>query len=74
MKISDIKTTNEFYDFADIWYQRTLNLRDIWHDKNESEKRRLKAFYLWNIMAKRVLYLSDIALKLNQRVFKHITK
>ncbi|UCC91821.1 MAG: TGS domain-containing protein [Candidatus Aenigmatarchaeota archaeon] len=30
MKLSDIKTREDFYKFADCWCQRTRNLRDYW--------------------------------------------
>ena len=56
-------TRTEFYDFADVWYQRTHKLRCVWQDKNETNSRRIKAYYLWFLMARRVLHLADIAKK-----------
>ena len=68
MKLENIKTEKEFYEFADIWYQRSLTLRDIWKDTSEPETRRVKAFVLWNVMKDRVLKLSSLAIKINQKV------
>ena len=66
MKISDIKTKDQFYKFANVWYQRVHKLRIIWQDSKEDEKRRIKAFLLWDIMKNRVMKLVPIAIKLNQ--------
>ncbi|MCT3917542.1 hypothetical protein HZQ04_15890 [Elizabethkingia anophelis] len=65
MKISDIKTVDQFWAFADVWYQRTLNLADIWQDNNETQQRRYKAFYIWNHYRELVLKLTSIAQKFN---------
>jgi uncharacterized protein YhaN len=65
MKITNIKTSEEFYEFADIWYQRTHNLRRIWQNENETEKRRAKAFMLWLRMHNRVMKLVPLAIRIN---------
>ena len=62
MRLRDIKTESDFFQFADVWYQRTHNLRFVWQNENESRLRRLKALYLWYIMQERVLHLKNIAL------------
>lgn len=68
MKLSDIKTEKEFWEFSDIWYQRVHQLRAIWQNDNETtNERRLKAFILWQLMVNRVLKLSQIAIKFTQR-------
>ncbi len=54
MKIKDIKTEKEFYQLADIWYQRTINLIHVVKDDSEDSKRRIKAFHLWHIMLDRM--------------------
>lgn len=66
MKIENIKTTTEFYEFANIWYQRANRLRDVWQNMRESDERRAKAFILWLIMYDRVMKLIPIAIKANQ--------
>jgi len=66
MKLKDIKTRTEFYEFADIWYQRVHRLKEIWQNVNNSEKRKIHAFALWFVMYKRVMKLVEIAIKINQ--------
>lgn len=66
MKIDNIKTRTEFYEFADIWYQRMHRLREVWQNIIETDERRLKAFTLWWIMYNRVMKLVLIATKINQ--------
>ena len=66
MKIDNIRTREEFYEFADVWYQRTHKLREIWQDKTQSTVKREKAYLLFRVMFKRVMNLSKIAMKINQ--------
>ncbi len=66
MKLKNIKTRKEFYDFADIWYQRVHALRRVWQESDEPIERKVRAFKLWGIMFKRVLKLNQIAIKINQ--------
>ena len=66
MKLENIKTRTEFYEFADIWYQRVHRLLEVWQDENETAERKEKAFRLWDIMKNRVLKLTQIAIKINQ--------
>lgn len=66
MRIKDIKTREQFYDFADVWYQRTHKLREIWQDVDQSEERKEKAFRLWYIMYNRVMKLVNATLIMNQ--------
>lgn len=65
MKLSDIKTENQFWAFSDVWYQRTINLADIWRDNNETQQRRYKAFYLWIHYKGLVMKLTSIAKQFN---------
>ncbi|WP_407505063.1 hypothetical protein [Elizabethkingia meningoseptica] len=65
MKLSDIKTVDQFWAFADVWYKRTLNLAYIWQDDNETQQRRYKAFCIWNHYRELVLKLTSIAQKFN---------
>jgi len=66
MKIENIKTRTEFYEFADIWYQRAHRLLEVWQNIRETEERRAKAFTLWIIMYDRVMKLVPIATKISQ--------
>ena len=66
MRFENIKTKKQFYEFGDVWYQRTHRLRKFWQDSSKESNKRLKALFLHKIMANRVLRLSKIAIKLNQ--------
>jgi len=66
MNIENIKTKKQFYEFADIWYQRTIMLAGIWQDNEESIKRRLKALILWQIMFERMKEIIQISIQLSQ--------
>jgi len=67
MKLENIKTRTEFYEFADIWYQRVHRLREVWQDENEPTERKEKALMLWTIMYKRVMALFQMSIKINQQ-------
>jgi len=56
----------EFYQVSENWYQRTHKLRRVWQNKENSLQKRVKAFYLFQIMMKRVLHCTQIAIKINQ--------
>jgi len=66
MKIKNIKTNTEFYEMADIWYQRTIELKNVATDNNRSYSERLKALKLWFIMVERVKKLINIAIELSK--------
>ena len=66
MRLDSIKKRAEFYEFADIWYQRVHALRRVWQESNEPIEKKVKAFKLWGIMVGRVLELTNMAIKLNQ--------
>ena len=68
MNLKGIKAKSDFYEFADIWYQRSFKLLDIWQGQDIPLKRRLKAYILWQKMYKRVMYLFQIGHKLNQHI------
>ena len=68
MKIKDIKTEKQFYEFADVWYQRVHKLRRIFENKEEAKEKRDKAQKLYLIMFIRVMELFNIAKRIN--VFK----
>ena len=65
MNIKNIKTKNEFYEFADIWYQRTKNLAMIWMDNDIDEIKKARALILWNIMRIRIMKLTQIAIQIS---------
>lgn len=50
MKIENIKTRTEFYEFADIWYQRMHRMREVWQNRRDTDERRVKALKLCIIM------------------------
>ena len=62
MKLDNIKTESEFWDFADVWYQRTKRLAFIMNNETEPNKK-AKATKLWFIMYKRMLKIIPIATK-----------
>ena len=66
MNIKNIKTRDQFYEFADIWYQRTLKLCNIWQTENKNMDRRKKAFMLWEKMRIRTMKLVNIAVDFNK--------
>ena len=65
MKISDIKTENQFWIVAENWYERGNKLRDIWQDDSCNIKTRIKAFILWNKMKDRIMRLVPIVIKIS---------
>ena len=66
MKIEDIKTRQEFYQFADVWYQRTHKLREIWQDQTQAKVKREKAYLLFKVMMQRVMKLTQVAIRINK--------
>ena len=66
MKHSDIKTQEQFYEMADVHYQRTIKLREVCQNENETVERRLKAQNLFVISSLIVIKLSQIAIKFSQ--------
>lgn len=66
MKLSDIKTKDEFYKFADCWYQRMHNLRDYWINDGNPIDKRIKASGLWLEMTRRIWVLFEVTKKINQ--------
>jgi len=65
MNIKSIKSEKEFYEFADIWYQRSHRLRYIWQSVDESEERREQALDLWLEMYRRIKILQSFATRLS---------
>ena len=65
MKLKNIKTKYELNQVADIWYNRTINLRHVWQNENEESERRIKAYALWEIMKNRVVSLLPLILRLS---------
>jgi hypothetical protein len=51
---------------ADVHYQRTIKLREVWQNENETVERRLKAQNLFVISSLRGIKLSAMAIKLSQ--------
>lgn len=74
MKISKIKTKSEFFKFADIWYQRTKNLRNIVLDKNMSNEKRIKAHILWYVMIRRMKVITELAINVSNSKLINVNK
>jgi hypothetical protein len=72
MKLSNIKTSDDFYRVSDIWYNRTLYLTRAWRDQEQIEKKREKALSLWWIMFSRMQKIIEVHIGLNtpKNVFK----
>ena len=68
MRLKDIKTEKDFWEFSDNWYQRTHRLREVWQNPREEESRKAKAFKLWLIMYDRVMKLVPIATKISTHI------
>lgn len=51
-------TLKEVYDIAEIWYQRSHKLREVWQNEKQNPLRFYKAFRLHMEMIKRVLVIS----------------
>ena len=66
MRIEDIKTRQEFYEFADVWYQRTHKLREIWQDETQAKVKREKSYLLFKVMMQRVMKLTQVAIRINK--------
>ena len=64
MRLKDIKTEKDFWEFSDNWHQRTHRLREVWQNPREEKSRQAKAFKLWLIMYDRVMKLVPIATKI----------
>lgn len=61
MSLNEVKTKSQFWEFSENWYQRVHKLRRVWQNETETQKRKEKAFKLWQIMTQRILYLASIA-------------
>lgn len=66
MKLSDIKSYNQFVEVADIWYQRIHKIREVWQDESTPQEKRVKAFKLWCRLYPIVMNSFHIAQKLSQ--------
>jgi len=67
MNILKIKTEKDFDIFANIQYQRTLNLSLAWKNIEKTKEYREKAFKLFLIMQKRVLNLVNMKIKITSK-------
>ena len=66
MNLKKITKRDEFWEFAEVWYQRSHRLRHIWQCDTETKSRRDKAHRLWVIMLERMRKILQIAIILNQ--------
>ncbi len=71
MKLYAIKSQTELDHVMDIWYNRTIKLRDAW--KNSSDYDYIaKAFGLFLAMYMRIRLLTQIYIKLSQPKNSHL--
>ncbi len=69
----DFKDKEHFDLVADQWYQRTKRLLRYGHNEDNPSDKRAKAFLLGNIMAMRMLKISQVYLVMSQpRFFKFL--
>lgn len=61
MEKRKIKTEKDFWEFSDVWYQRTLKLAQIAFHSEEPEEKREKALRLWFEMYQRMNVLFGVA-------------
>lgn len=60
-----MKSPTNFWEIADIWYQRSHRLREVWQSATETE-RKVKAFSLWLIMFNRMMAIVDQSIIISQ--------
>ena len=63
MKLSEIKTREQFNEMADVQYQRTIRLSDAMNDETKHPAYRIRASVLWYKMMKKVQVLISIYAK-----------
>jgi len=71
MKLSEIKTREQFNEMADVQYQRTKNLWLAATDGGKSDYYRVKAFDLWLTSMKRVQKIIIVACKIQTQRHKN---
>lgn len=64
MKLSSIKTQEQFWDMGDNWYQRAHRLRRVYQDSKQPLEKRTKALSLWMVMNNRVMNLQRVAVQM----------
>lgn len=65
MKLYEIKSQTELDHVMDIWYNRTIKLRDAWQDSSDYDYI-AKAFRLFMVMYLRIRMLTQIYIKISQ--------
>ena len=65
MKLSEIKTCDQFNEMADAQYQRTIRLADAMNDTTKNPFYRMRAGVIWFKSMKRVQKLISIYAKMN---------
>lgn len=65
MNIRNIKSESEFYEMADIWYQRAHKLREVWMGELGTD-RSLKAYKIWLKLFVRLQHCAQTAIKFSQ--------
>lgn len=65
MKLSEIKTRDQFNEMADVQYQRAIRLADAMNDTTKPPMYRTRAGLIWYKSMKRVQKLISIYAKMN---------
>jgi hypothetical protein len=74
MRLSEIKTRDQFNEVSDAQYQRTKSLWIAATNGDKPDYYRAKAFYLWLTMMKRVQKLIIVACKIQTTKHKDFPK
>lgn len=75
--MNTIKTKEDYQNVMNCWYNRTIRLRTIADDPNESVSRIKKAMFLYWQMIPRTIYLMTMSIQLgisNDLQFQNGTK
>lgn len=67
MKLRDIKTVDDFWEVADVQYQRGKALVRASRDEAKPGSYRLRAFRLSMLMWTRIMKIQQIGIKINTR-------
>lgn len=70
MKLSEIKTLDQFYEMADVQYQRTIRLADAINDPSKPIEYKQKASLIWHKSMTRVQKLISMYAKMNTETKK----
>lgn len=64
MKLSEVKTRDQYWQVADVWYQRAKSMNRIWQNDNEPISRRIKAHAIFTHYARICLEMAHMRNKI----------